>query len=172
MAGLGTSALPFSLAGLGASGSTGACLAGQACWNGRRFCFPNRFGAHRFGNGYASLGGDYWGSDYDTTPRKHLEAVNQNEPEPPALPATVPAAATPPSAANTPPAVVSHEFAYGTIVTEVQNRLAGAGFFRGSIDGYLTAGTRTAIAMYQDSRQLVITGRIDAALLQALGVKP
>jgi ABC-type Fe3+ transport system permease subunit len=37
-----------------------------------------------------------------------------------------------------PPAVVSHEFAYGTIVTDVQNRLAGAGFYRGSVDGYLT----------------------------------
>ena len=86
--------------------------------------------------------------------------------------AAAPDPAMPPMAAGVAPPVTSREFAYGAIVTDVQSRLAGAGYFRGSVDGYLTAGTRTAIAMFQDSHQLVITGRIDAALLQALGLKP
>ncbi len=140
--------------------------------NGRRFCFPFRSGSRFFGNGFGYFGGDYWDSEADLKSYKHDEVPYRHDSDPPPAPVADPASVSSPAESNSPPTgVVSREFAYGSIVSEVQNRLASEGFFRGSVDGYLTSGTRTAIAMFQDSHKLVITGRIDAALLQALGVK-
>ncbi len=165
------------LAALRAAASTAPAFTGQFCWNGRQFCFPFRFGSRYFGNGYlgggyAYYGSDYLGSDYETKPPHRHEAAYPAPIEPIVVPIVIPPGAEPPAPVNAAPATVSREFAYGSIVTEVQSRLAGEGYFRGSIDGYITAGTRTAIAMFQDRHQLVITGRIDAALLQAMGLKP
>jgi len=174
------SVVPLSRGGFVPASFNGFCFNNgfnnQFCWNGRRCFFPWR-GSRFFGNGlyYA---GEWWPTDdYDNKKDKeHREdQLNPAPYEPVMVPVPVAAAPAAPAteasqSANMPP--ISREFAYGSIVTDVQNRLAREGFFHGSVDGYLTAGTRTAIAMFQDRHQLVITGRIDAALLQALALKP
>ncbi len=171
------SVVPFAHGGFVRGGFNGACFNGQFCWNGRRYCLPFRYGARCYGNGYlgggyAYFGSDYLGSDYETQPPHRHEAAYQPPMDPTFVPVVVAPSAEPPAAVNAAPGPVSREFAYGSIVSDVQNRLASEGFFRGSIDGFITAGTRTAIAMFQDQHQLVITGRIDTALLQAMGLKP
>jgi hypothetical protein len=166
------SVLPVTRGGFVASGSNGFGFAGRHDGNGRRFHFPFRHDFRHFGNGYIYFGPDYYGSDYDSQPDYRPEVVYQTPDDPVAAPVAAPPSVPSPAPANSSPAVVSREFAYGSIVSEVQARLASDGYFRGSVDGFINAGTRTAIAMFQDSHQLVITGRIDAALLQALGLKP
>jgi hypothetical protein len=166
------SVVPVVHGGFVASGSNGFGFAGQRGWNGRRSGFPFRNGFRHFGNGYLYFGPDYYGSDYEATPDQRQDAAYQAPDDAVAAPIAASATAVSPPPANFSPPVVSREFAYGSIVTEVQARLAGDGYFSGSVDGFINAGTRTAIAMFQDSHHLVITGRIDAALLQALGLKP
>jgi lytic murein transglycosylase len=52
---------------------------------------------------------------------------------------------------------------------ELQRRLAAAGFDAGTPDGVIGSGTRAAIAEYQRSRGLAVTGEPSRALLAALG---
>ncbi|HEX8295524.1 MAG TPA: peptidoglycan-binding protein [Chthoniobacteraceae bacterium] len=53
---------------------------------------------------------------------------------------------------------------------DVQRELRRRGYYRGSIDGEIGAGTRSAIRAYQDDRGLSVTGRIDRSLLRSLGI--
>jgi hypothetical protein len=52
----------------------------------------------------------------------------------------------------------------------VQEALYQAGYYNGAIDGIIGAGSRAAIASYQYDNGLPETGRIDASLVQSLGL--
>ncbi|MEA3208094.1 MAG: hypothetical protein QOE70_1151 [Chthoniobacter sp.] len=56
------------------------------------------------------------------------------------------------------------------LAVDVQRELRRRGYYRGSIDGDIGAGTRAAIRAYQDDRGLAVTGRIDRALIRSLGL--
>ena len=58
----------------------------------------------------------------------------------------------------------------GSLIVEVQQELARAGYYRGAIDGILGSGTRRAISLYERANGLPPDGRIDADLLAAMGV--
>ena len=55
-------------------------------------------------------------------------------------------------------------------VAAVQRRLARTGYYRGSVDGVIGNGTRTAIRAYERSHGLVVDGRIDRRLLVTMGL--
>jgi hypothetical protein len=71
------------------------------------------------------------------------------------------------------PAVV-YDNDYGTLyrgrslTTDVQIALAKRGYYRGPIDGDIGPASRAAIRAYQVDRGLLVTGRIDGALIRAL----
>jgi hypothetical protein len=54
--------------------------------------------------------------------------------------------------------------------TEVQSVLSREGYYRGPIDGAIGPGSRAAIARFQADHGLPVTGRVDSALLAALGL--
>ena len=54
--------------------------------------------------------------------------------------------------------------------TDIQRALRSRGYYRGSIDGDIGPGTRSAIRAYQRDRGLPVTGRIDTALLRSLHI--
>ncbi|MDR3401260.1 MAG: peptidoglycan-binding protein [Chthoniobacter sp.] len=54
------------------------------------------------------------------------------------------------------------------LTIDVQRALRRGGYYRGSIDGDLGAGTRGAIRQYQYDHHLEVTGRIDRSLLRSL----
>ncbi len=56
------------------------------------------------------------------------------------------------------------------LAMDVQRALARHGFYNGAIDGDVGPATRGAIREYQYKNHLEVTGRIDRALLQSLGV--
>lgn len=56
------------------------------------------------------------------------------------------------------------------LAEDVQSALRRRGYYRGPIDGDIGPGTRSAIRAYQSDRGLVVTGRIDSALLRSLGI--
>jgi hypothetical protein len=56
----------------------------------------------------------------------------------------------------------------GSIVSNVQGRLADQGYYRGPIDGDIGPGTHNAIANYQGDHGLVVTGAINDPLLASL----
>lgn len=58
----------------------------------------------------------------------------------------------------------------GSVVVRVQQRLARAGYYRGSIDGVIGGGTRSAIRAYERAHGLRVDGRIDDRLLSSLGI--
>ena len=58
----------------------------------------------------------------------------------------------------------------GSLVTEVQQRLARTQYYRGAVDGRAGPHTRSAIGQYQSDHYLPVTGRIDKPLLQSLGL--
>jgi hypothetical protein len=58
--------------------------------------------------------------------------------------------------------------ATNSLAREVQQSLAMAGFYHGSVDGHLGPLTRNAIGRYQTSHGLPVTQRIDESLLQSL----
>lgn len=57
------------------------------------------------------------------------------------------------------------------LAEDVQRALAKRGYYHGAIDGDVGPGTRGAIREYQYRNHLEVTGRIDLALLRALGVE-
>src|SRR5271165_6016730 len=57
-------------------------------------------------------------------------------------------------------------------VRALQARLREAGFYRGAIDGVWGASSQNALLQLQQARGLPVTGRIDAASVQALGFDP
>ena len=58
----------------------------------------------------------------------------------------------------------------GSVVAEVQQELARAGYYRGAIDGIIGQGTRNAIRAYERAHGLRVDGRIDQELLGAMGL--
>jgi Putative peptidoglycan binding domain len=53
----------------------------------------------------------------------------------------------------------------------VQSELAQRGYYRGAIDGEIGSDSREAIRAFQEAQGLPVTGKIDAKLLDALGIK-
>jgi len=58
----------------------------------------------------------------------------------------------------------------GSVVLNVQQELARAGYYRGTIDGVIGQGTRNAIRSYERANGLRIDGRIDSELLSTMGL--
>jgi len=58
----------------------------------------------------------------------------------------------------------------GSIVFEVQRRLARAGYYYGRVDGVAGYGTRAAIARWERNHGMYADGRIDGRLLRSLGL--
>ena len=56
-------------------------------------------------------------------------------------------------------------------VSAVQSELAKLGYYNGEIDGTLGDQTEAALASYQEDRGLSVTGTVDAATLQSLGIR-
>jgi hypothetical protein len=56
------------------------------------------------------------------------------------------------------------------VAVAVQQRLAEAGYYRGTIDGVIGNGTRNAIRAYERANGLRVDGRIDAELLARLRI--
>src|SRR5207248_7796974 len=56
-------------------------------------------------------------------------------------------------------------------VSAIQSELAKLGYYDGAIDGTLGDETEAAIARYQEDRDLSVTGTVDAATLQSLGIR-
>ncbi len=65
----------------------------------------------------------------------------------------------------------SGQSAANATVNAVQAQLAKLGFYNGAIDGTLGDQTEAALARYQEDRDLSVTGTMDAATLQSLGIK-
>ena len=57
-------------------------------------------------------------------------------------------------------------------VRNVQQRLRALGFYRGGVDGMWGAGTQSALERFQQGRGLQVTGQINPATAQALGLDP
>jgi hypothetical protein len=55
-------------------------------------------------------------------------------------------------------------------VAAVQRRLARGGYYHGSIDGVIGAGTRTAIRAFERNNGLPVDGVIDPQLLRRMGL--
>lgn len=66
--------------------------------------------------------------------------------------------------------VVAGNGGYGNVVARVQQRLARAGYYRGSIDGVIGSGTRRAIRAYERANGLRVDGEIDNQLLATMGL--
>ncbi len=58
----------------------------------------------------------------------------------------------------------------GSVTAEVQQQLARAGYYRGSIDGVMGNGTRSAIRAYERANRLRVDGLIDQELLSSMGI--
>jgi Putative peptidoglycan binding domain len=65
----------------------------------------------------------------------------------------------------------SGESAASATVSAIQSELAKLGYYNGAIDGTLGDETQAAIARYQEDRNLSVTGTVDAATLQSLGIR-
>ncbi len=58
----------------------------------------------------------------------------------------------------------------GSVVVQVQQRLARAGYYRGRIDGVIGGGTRSAIRAWERTHGLRVDGQIDNRLLSTMGL--
>jgi Putative peptidoglycan binding domain len=56
-------------------------------------------------------------------------------------------------------------------VSAVQSQLAKLGYYNGAIDGTLGDQTEAALARYQEDSDLSVSGTVDAATLQSLGIR-
>ena len=69
------------------------------------------------------------------------------------------------------PDAASGQSAADATVSAVQSELSRLGYYNGAIDGTLGDQTEAALARYQEDRDLSVTGTVDAATLQSLGIK-
>ncbi len=60
--------------------------------------------------------------------------------------------------------------ASGSLVVQVQRRLATAGYYSGPVDGVIGSGTRRAIRAFERSHGLPVDGAIHRRLLAAMGL--
>ena len=65
----------------------------------------------------------------------------------------------------------SNQSAGNAIVSTVQSELAKLGYYNGAIDGTLGDQTEAALARYQQDQDLSVTGTVDTATLQSLGIR-
>jgi Putative peptidoglycan binding domain len=65
----------------------------------------------------------------------------------------------------------SGQYAGNSTVSAVQSELARLGYYNGAIDGVLGDQTEAALARYQQDQDLSVSGTVDAATLQSLGIK-
>lgn len=56
-------------------------------------------------------------------------------------------------------------------VSQIQSVLSREGYYSGAIDGRLSPGTQNALRRYQRDHGLAVTGRIDRAVINALGLR-
>jgi Putative peptidoglycan binding domain len=63
------------------------------------------------------------------------------------------------------------QYANNPTVSAVQSALAKLGYYNGAIDGTLGDQTQAALANYQQDRDLSVTGTVDVATLQSLGIR-
>jgi His-Xaa-Ser repeat protein HxsA len=56
-------------------------------------------------------------------------------------------------------------------VSAVQSELSKLGYYNGAIDGALGDQTQAALARYQQDSDLSVTGTVDTATLQSLGIR-
>jgi His-Xaa-Ser repeat protein HxsA len=69
------------------------------------------------------------------------------------------------------PDAASGQSAANATVSAVQSELSRLGYYDGAIDGTLGDQTEAALARYQEDRDLSVTGTVDAATLQSLGIR-
>ena len=62
-------------------------------------------------------------------------------------------------------------YANGSIVIQVQSRLARAGYYRGAIDGAMGPRTHYAIVAYERDHGLRVDGAISGQLLRNMGLR-
>jgi hypothetical protein len=62
-------------------------------------------------------------------------------------------------------------YANGSIVIQVQSRLARAGYYRGAIDGVMGPRTRYAIQAYERDHGLRVDGAISGSLMRNMGLR-
>ena len=60
--------------------------------------------------------------------------------------------------------------ASGSLVVQVQRRLATAGYYSGPVDGVIGSGTRRAIRAFERSHGLPVDGTIHRRLLATMGI--
>jgi Putative peptidoglycan binding domain len=60
---------------------------------------------------------------------------------------------------------------WSDLAMSVQSKLTDDGYYHGEIDGVLGSGTLEAVRQFQTDHGLDVTGKIDPALLSALGIK-
>ena len=60
--------------------------------------------------------------------------------------------------------------ASGSLVVQVQRRLATAGYYSGPVDGMIGSGTRRAIRAFERSHGLPVDGAIHRRLLATMGI--
>ena len=65
----------------------------------------------------------------------------------------------------------SGQSAANAAVSAVQAELAKLGYYNGTIDGTAGDQTEAALARYQEDNNLSVTGTVDAATLQSLGIR-
>jgi Putative peptidoglycan binding domain len=65
----------------------------------------------------------------------------------------------------------SGQYAGNSTVSAVQSELEKLGYYNGAIDGILGDQTEAAIARYQEDLDLSVSGTVDTATLQSLGIK-
>jgi hypothetical protein len=65
----------------------------------------------------------------------------------------------------------SGQSAANATVSAVQSELSKLGYYNGAIDGALGDQTEAALARYQQDRDLSVTGTMDPATLQSLGIR-
>ena len=56
-------------------------------------------------------------------------------------------------------------------ISAVQSALSREGYYSGPVDGNLGPETRNALRRYQRERNLAVTGRVDRATIDALGLR-
>lgn len=69
------------------------------------------------------------------------------------------------------PPVYSGTYGTGSVVVEVQRRLARAGYYHGAIDGIVGPRTRVAIRAYERTHGLRVDGVISRQLMATMGLR-
>jgi len=69
------------------------------------------------------------------------------------------------------PYAASGQSAANATVSAVQSELSKLGYYNGAIDGVLGDETEAALARYQQDQDISVSGTVNAATLQSLGIK-